>query len=155
MGGVRLGLETADAVEAAARAIDDAAIAYHGKPVERFLVEAMIDAPGDEYIIGIKQQPALGLALMIGRGGVDVERLDRHATVLLPLVQADLEKALHSIGLDADTPGYEAMLDAARIVAAYAIDNRARLRSLDINPIIISAVGAAIAADALIEMTPE
>lgn len=155
MGGVHLGLESVDAVEAAARAIDDAAIAYHGKPVERFLVEAMIDAPRDEYIIGIKQQSALGLALMIGRGGVDVEKLNRRATVLLPLVERDLEKALHSIGLAADTPGYEAMRDVARVVAGYAIENRARLHSLDINPLIINAAGAAIAADALIEMILE
>jgi acyl-CoA synthetase (NDP forming) len=155
MGGVRIGLDSVDAVEAAARAIEAAAIDYHGKPAERFLVEAMIDSPRGEYIIGIKQQSALGLALMIGRGGVDVERLNRHATVLLPLAEQDLQHALQRIGLAADAPGYEAMLDAARIVAAYAIDHRARLRSLDINPIIVRADGAAIAADALIEMTPE
>jgi acyl-CoA synthetase (NDP forming) len=155
MGGVRLGLESADAVEAAAQAIDDAAIEHHGRPVERFLVEAMIEAPRGEYIIGVKLQSALGLALMIGRGGVDVEKLNRHATVLLPLVERDLEKALQTIGLAADAPEYEAMLGAARAVAAYAIGNRARLRSLDVNPLIVSASGAAIAADALIEMTQE
>ncbi len=115
----------------------------------------MIDAPRGEYIIGIKQQSALGLALMIGRGGVDVEKLNQHATVLLPLVERDLDKALQSIGLTADTPGYDTMLDAARAVAAYAIDNRARLRSLDVNPLIVNASGAAIAADALIEMAQE
>jgi len=155
MGGVRLGLESVAAVEAAAQAINDAAIGYHGKPVERFLVEAMVDAPRAEYIIGVKQQSALGLALMIGRGGIDAERLNRHATVLLPLVQHDLGKALQRIGLTSDGPGYEAMLDAARVVAAYAIDNRARLRSLDVNPLIVSASGAVVAADALIELTQE
>jgi succinyl-CoA synthetase beta subunit len=92
---------------------------------------------------------------MIGRGGVDVEKLGRHATVLLPLVERDLEKALQSIGLAADAPGYAAMLGAARAIAAYAIGNRARLRSLDVNPLIVSASGAAIAADALIELTQE
>jgi acyl-CoA synthetase (NDP forming) len=155
MGGVHLGLGSMDAVEAAAQAIDNAAIDYHGKPTERFLVEAMIEAPVAEYIIGIKQQSALGLALMIGRGGVDVEKLNRRATVLLPLVERDLEKGLQSIGFAADTPGYEAMRDAVRVVAAYAIENRERLRSLDINPLIINAGGAAIAADALIEMSTE
>jgi len=155
MGGVRLGLESPDAVKAAAQAINDAAIDYHGKPVERFLVEAMIDAPRGEYIIGIKQQSAMGLALMIGRGGVDVEKLNLHATVLLPLVERDLEKALQSIGFAANATGYEAMLDAARAVATYAIDNRASLRSLDVNPLIVSASGAVIAADALIELTRE
>jgi acetyl-CoA synthetase len=155
MGGVRLGLESADAVDDAVQAIDAAAIAFNGKPVERFLVEAMVDAPRGEYIIGVKQQPALGLALMIGRGGVDVENQNRHATVLLPLVQRDLDKALQDIGLGDGVPGYEAMLDAIRAVAAYAVDNRARLRSLDVNPLIVSASGAAIAADALIEVTRE
>ena len=155
MGGVRLGLDTADAVEAAAQAINDATIAYHGKPVERFLVEAMIDAPRDEFIIGIKRQAALGLALMIGRGGVDVENLKQHATVLLPQVDQDLEHALQRIGLVADSPGHQTMLDAARSIAAYAVANRARLRSLDVNPVIVCQNGAAIAADALIEISKE
>ncbi len=155
MGGVRLGLESADAVEAAAQAIDDAAIEHHGKPVERFLVESMISEPRDEYIIGIKRQPAMGLALMIGRGGVEVEKLNRHATVLLPLVDRDLETALQCIGLATDALGYRTMLDAARKVAAYAIDNQQRLRSLDVNPLIVCANGNSIAADALIEITKE
>ncbi len=154
MGGVHLGLESVEMVEAAAQAINEAALAYHGKPVERFLVEAMIDSPGDEYIIGIKRQPALGLALMIGCGGVEVEKLDRHATVLLPLVEHDLENALRSIDLLDDKPGYTAMFEAIRAVAAYAIHNRARLRSLDVNPVIVCASGDAIAADALIELGP-
>ena len=70
-------------------------------------------------------------------------------------MERDLEKALHSIGFAADTAGYEAMRDVARVVAGYAIENRARLHSLDINPLIINAAGAAIAADALIEMILE
>ncbi len=155
MGGVRLGLKSAEMVKTAAQAINDAALVYHNKPVERFLVEAMIGSPVEEYIIGIKCQPALGLALMIGRGGVDVEKMNRHATVLLPLVEYDLEKALRSIGLQGGNLGYAAMLDAVGAVADYAIDNRQRLRSLDVNPIIVCANGDVIAADALIELTQE
>ncbi len=155
MGGVRLGLDTVEAVEAAALAINDAAIAYHGKPVGRFLIESMIEAPGNEFIIGIKHQPALGLALMIGRGGIEVEELKQHATVLLPLVELDLERALQHIGLAADDPGYASMLKAVQAIAAYAIDNQSRLRSLDVNPIIVCQNGSAIVADALIEVTTE
>ncbi len=155
MGGVHLGLDSEQMVEAAAQAINKSALDYHGKPVERFLVEAMIDSPIDEYIIGIKRQAALGLALMIGRGGVEVENLNRHATVLLPLVETDLVNALRKIGLQEHSPGFAALLDAARSVATYAIENQRHLLSLDVNPVIVCANGDAIAADALIELILE
>jgi acyl-CoA synthetase (NDP forming) len=155
IGGVRLSLESPTEVENALSDIVAAAKKHGGVDIERFLVERMIEAPRAEYIIGIKQQAALGLALMIGRGGVGAEELKHHATLLLPLVESDLADAMADIGLNASTPGYASMLAAIGSVAAYAIDNRERLQSLDVNPVIITAAGDAIAADGLIVLTEE
>jgi acyl-CoA synthetase (NDP forming) len=132
MGGVRLALDSEKALQSAVDEIRQAGLRYNGQAVERFLVEAMIDSPCAEYIIGIKRQAALGLALMIGRGGVGVENIERHATVLLPLVETDLAAAMERIGLVAATPGYGALLTAIHAVAAYALEHAGRLQSLDV-----------------------
>jgi acyl-CoA synthetase (NDP forming) len=155
IGGVKLALDSRAAVDDAATGIIEAVAQHTGKPIDAFLVERMIDDPCDEYIIGIKRQSALGLVMLIGRGGINAEELNRHSTVLLPLVDDDLAKAMTSIGLSEATLGYNSMRDAARAVAAYALDNTERLQSLDVNPIIVTACGDAIAADALIVMSRE
>ena len=90
--------------------------------------------------------------MMIGHGGVDVEKVNQHSTLLLPLVERGLENAMQTIGLTVDSTGYPAMIDASRVIADYTLDQRYRLISLDVNPIIINASGDAIAADALIEI---
>ncbi len=155
MGGVRLALDSKAAVEAAVRDISLAARRYNGAEIKRFLVEGMIDNPSAEFIIGIKRQPALGLALLLGHGGVNAEDLERHATLLLPLVESDLRMAMASIGLTASTSGYASMVEAVKAVAAYALEQRARLQSLDVNPVIVNAQGDAIAADGLIVLAEE
>jgi acyl-CoA synthetase (NDP forming) len=155
MGGVKLALDSATAVETALTDIIIAAKQHGGIEIERFIVERMIEAPRSEYIIGIKQQAALGLALMIGRGGVSVEQHNIHVTLLLPLVESDLIEAMADIGLTASAPGHASMLQAIRSVAAYAIAHHEQLVTLDVNPVIVTADGSAIAADALIVLTEE
>ena len=155
MGGVTLGLDSEVALQRAVEQIGQAGLRHNGQAVEHFLVEAMIDVPCTEYIIGIKRQAAVGLALLIGRGGVDTEKHGHHATLLLPLVESDLAAALQSIGLGADARGYAGMLAAIHAVAAYAQAHAASLQSLDVNPVIVDAAGNATAADALIVMFEE
>jgi len=155
MDGVALALDSEAALQQAVEQICQAGLRHNGEMVERFLVEAMIDAPCAEYIIGIKRQAALGLALLIGRGGVDTEQHDRRATLLLPLVESDLATAMQGIGLGADAPGYTGMLAAIHAIAAYAQTHAASLQSLDVNPVIVDAAGNATAADALIVMFEE
>jgi len=155
MGGVVLALDTEAALQRAVEQIREAGLRHNGEAIECFLVEAMIDTPCAEYIIGIKRQAALGFVLLIGRGGVDPEKHGHHATLLLPLVETDLAAAMQGIGLNADTPGYAGMLAAIRAVAAYALAHAGSLQSLDVNPVIIDAAGNAIAADALVVMFEE
>jgi acyl-CoA synthetase (NDP forming) len=155
VGGVALALDSGTALANALDRMVKSVKESTGRQIDSFLVESMIHAAAAEYIIGIKRQAALGLALMIGRGGVDVEALDSHSTVLLPLVEADLVKAMTSIGLNQDSLGHDAMLTAVRAVAAYALDHKDRLQTLDVNPVIVTTSGDAIAADALIVLSEE
>jgi acyl-CoA synthetase (NDP forming) len=155
IGGVALALGCEESLLRAAGEISRAGLRHNGRAVGRFLVEAMIDAPSAEYIIGVKRQAALGLALLIGRGGVDAETQAERATLLLPLVESDLTVAMESIGLGARQPGHAGMLEAIRAVAAYALAHAGRLQSLDVNPVIVDAGGCATAADALIVMFEE
>ena len=153
LGGVHLGLASANEVEKAVAQIAQAiAAAPEGHKVERFLVERMIDYPINEFIIGIKRHPALGFALMIGRGGSAVELLRHYATLLLPLENTALKIALNRIGMTPNTIGYAALQEAVCAVAAFAEANRDHLVALDVNPVIVTGKGEAIAADALVVM---
>ncbi|MEM7116031.1 MAG: acetate--CoA ligase family protein [Chloroflexota bacterium] len=149
VGGVKLGLKSADAV---AQAVADigAAIAASGFSADAFLLEQMIDQPIAEYIVGVKRHSALGLALMIGRGGTSVETLRNYATILLPLDALELNAALAAIGVQPDTRGYQALRQAIVTVAAFATEQHKKLVTLDVNPVIVTANGQAVAADALI-----
>jgi len=155
MGGVKLALDNEAALHSAVDEIKQAGLRHNGEVVNRFLLEAMIDAPCAEYIIGIKRQAALGLALLVGRGGVDTEKHGLHATLLLPLVETDLAAALQSIDLTAEAPGYAGMRAAIHAVADYALAHAGSLQSLDVNPVIVDSSGNATAADALIVMSQE
>ena len=150
IGGVKLNLNSCAQVEQAATEICESVKNHADIKVDKFLIEAMVANPVAEYIIGIKRQPALGLALMIGRGGVTAESLNNFSTVLLPLVESDLENAMQTIGLTRETLGYQSMIKTAQSVANYAIDHADEIESLDVNPVMITQSGEAIAADALI-----
>ena len=150
IGGVKLNLNSSTQVEQAAVEICESAKCYADIKVDKFLVEAMVPNPVVEYIIGIKRQPALGLALMVGRGGVSAESVNNFSTVLLPLVDSDLETAIHAIGLTSNTLGYQSMIKTAHSIANFAIDHLHDIESLDVNPVMITQSGEAIATDALI-----
>ena len=150
VGGVKLSLESGDDVDQAVEDISQSVRQNANTEIDSFLVEAMVADPLDEYIIGIKRQAALGLALMIGRGGTAAEAMNTYTTVLLPLVDVDLQVAMEGIGLDSGATGYDSMTQAIHAVAAYAIDHADEVESLDVNPVIITTDGEAIATDALI-----
>ncbi|MCP5036713.1 MAG: acetate--CoA ligase family protein [Rhodobacteraceae bacterium] len=151
IGGVRLNIASESDVALAVLGIQQALAGLSDHPKDQhFLIEKMIDAPIAEYIIGVKLDAALGLAMMVGRGGVAVEEHQKHRTVLLPLQERELDSALAEIGLPARQHGRESFIQAVRAVAGFAQANSDTLQSLDINPVIITASGAAMAADALV-----
>ena len=149
VGGVHLGLATPTAVQAAAEAIARDVQSATGETVDRVLIEDMIPDAAAEYIIGVKRHPGLGLALMVGFGGSAVEQMHRYETVLLPLEDGALEAAFGRLGAH-PAP---ALIATARAVAGYATTHAGRLITVDVNPVIVTSDGSAVAADALIVRT--
>jgi len=151
MGAVVIGLETAaDVTHAAAnmsRRLRD-----NGYELDEVLVETMIQDPRRELIVGVERDPRFGHALVFGHGGLAVERVRDVRSTLLPLHPVDLRRFVTAF-LERD--GFEpatiaAVVEAVAAVATFAGERRERLLSLDVNPLIVTASGEAIAADALI-----
>lgn len=154
VGGVRLGLGSGAAVDQAVAAMArDVEAAAPGHGLERVLVERMIGRPVAELLIGVKRHAELGLALVIGRGGLAVETLRHYRLVLLPASTREIADALTPLGLEPDArPAVEA---AVRAIERFALDQAARLVELDVNPLIVTADGKAVAADALVVLGEE
>ena len=157
-GAVHLGLSTAGEVAAAVAAMGDAL------GIDRFLVEPMIGDAVCELIVGVTRDPALGLVLVVGGGGVLVEVADDTTALLLPTDRAAVARAIGGLKAAVLLGGFrgrpagdvEAAIDAVLCVARFAEANRDRLCELDVNPLIVRPEGrGAIAVDALIRIADQ
>lgn len=157
LGGVRLNLQNQIEVsEAIARIRSDIAAVKSDAPIDRFLVERMAQAPTIELILGIKRHAELGLALLIGRGGVDAEIHRDYTLILLPASDRALSRALDRLRIQGLAPdARQSVLDAMRAVASFAGDHAAALVELDVNPLLVLENGSAIAVDALLVLSDD
>lgn len=148
--------EAAVALNLAAAEIETAAEAMGPGP---YLVEEMVRNPVTELILGVTRDPAYGLTLTVGSGGVTAELLKDTVTLLPPISAAEAKNAILSLRLAPLLTGYrgrpKADIDAAAAALAalsvYAESHAASLDELDINPLIVTETSA-IAADALIRI---
>ena len=102
IGAVRLGLETPDAVEAAAAGMATIA-ADLGIAEPRFLVERMVDGAVAEVLVGLRRDERFGGVLVVGSGGVLVELIGDTRTLLLPAsLEDNLRGAFRSESLKSD-----------------------------------------------------
>ena len=151
-GAVAVGLADAAAVEASLAAMAarfrDAGIAPEG-----YLVEEMVTGGAAEVIVGIKSSRIYGHALILGRGGVDVEASKDAAVLLLPAARGAIDRALAELAVTAglDPAARARVGDLAETVAAHAVANRETLVALDLNPVIVTRDGRVVAVDALVE----
>jgi acetate---CoA ligase (ADP-forming) len=154
-GAVHLGLADAEAVRGAVTAMND------GLAIDRFLVEPMIGDGLCELIVGVTRDPALGMVLVVGGGGVLVEAVRDSIALLLPTNRAAVAAAIAGLKAATLMAGYrgkpagdvEAVIDAVLAVADFAEANRDRLAELDVNPLIVRPKGhGAIAVDALVSI---
>ncbi len=159
VGGVALGLKGGDLLEAARAMCRRVEAARPGLQLNSFLLEAMVDAPVAELIVGIKRDPLFGLVLVVGAGGVLVELMQDAQRLLLPVSAAEIEEALRRLKAFPLLDGFrgrprgdvEAAVRAILAVATFAKENRETLYEVDVNPLMVLAEGAgAVAADALI-----
>ncbi|QPC85554.1 CoA-binding protein [Mesorhizobium sp. NBSH29] len=151
LGAVRLNLRDANAVQHAA---SDLAVLGHG-----LYVEAMVQHPVAELIVGIVHDPLFGPVMTVGSGGVLVELLQDSTTLLLPANRSDIEATLRGLKLFPLLDGFRgrpkadlaAAIDAIHSIGAFALADPGSIAELDINPLIVCAEGeGAFIADALL-----
>ncbi len=147
---------------------NDAAVARAARDLaplgEALLVEAMVTDAVAELIVGVERDPALGLFLLVGSGGILVELVGDGRILRAPATRGEIGNALASLKAGALLRGYrgkpagdmEAAVDAVLAVQSYALANAARLWELDVNPLMVRPKGlGAVAADALISLMKE
>ncbi len=149
VGGVALGLRSADEVTAAA-----------GRMValgDRVLVEQMVGGAVAELIVGVVRDPQFGFALLIGAGGVLAELITDSVTLLLPATHEDIERAVKRLRVWTLIEGHrgrkgdpDSVLRAIEAIADFADAHRDDLLELDVNPLLVLP-DRAVAVDALIK----
>ena len=124
-----------------------------------FLVERMMSSPVAELIVGVKSEPPLGIALVLGAGGELVELIEERALLLLPVEREDVRRALMGLrtwrlleGFRGRPPGdTEAVIDAVMAVAGAAEALVDSVAEIDVNPLLVMPRGeGAVAGDALV-----
>ncbi len=152
-GGVRLDLRDQGALAAAL-----ASMALLG---DRFLIETMKRGALAEIIVVVTRDPQFGLALTLGAGGVLADLIGDSATLLLPTSRDEIERALDGLGVSRLLRGYRgappadraALIEAVEEFACYAAAHADALLEIDVDPLLVFAQGAGVAAaDALIRI---
>ena len=155
--GVRLGLATRDAVQAAAEALlhDVPGRLTPNSRLRGLLVEPMAP-PGVELIVGLVRDPQYGPAVLVGLGGVLAEVLDDTAIAIAPVGQAEARDLLNGLRGAAILHGLrgrpavdvDAAVDIIVRLGDFALVRPAVLE-VDLNPVIVGTTGA-VAVDALV-----
>ena len=150
-GAVRLGLSEPDKIRDAARELLGLG--------DRVLVERFETDVVAELIVGLHRDSQLGLLLTVGSGGVFVELAADSVTLLLPVAEYEVRRALSTLRCAPMLEGWRgrgpADIDAAVAavlgIAEFAVSNRDRIEEVDVNPLGVRARGqGAVALDALI-----
>ena len=154
LGGVRLDLRTAAEVESAAAAVLTAATRA-GAASPKVLVQQMVS--GHEVLVGAVIDEAFGACITMRPGGALAEAGDAVfvACPLTPKQASDYVASQASrCGLGERRHDLAATAKVVASLARAAHDLRARLTSLEANPLLVGARGA-VAVDALAEARPE
>jgi acyl-CoA synthetase (NDP forming) len=155
-GAVRLGLGDAEAVRRAAEDLIGMG--------DALLVERMVPDAVAELIIGVARDPAVGLYLVLGSGGIAAELLADRRALMLRAAREEVEAALRSLKLAPLLSGYRgrpkgdvaAAVDAVMAVQDFAAAHADRLIELDVNPLLVRPQGGgAVAVDVLIRLAGE
>jgi len=163
IGGVMLNVGDPDQVGAAFARIVDAARSHLPQAhVDGVLIAPMM-AAGVECILGARRDPALGVVIMLGSGGVNVELL---GDVTFRLAPVDVDQAREMIdelktarlfhGFRGAAPSdVDALADAIVQLSRFALDAGDALDSVEINPFMVRPVGqGALALDAVLLTAP-
>ena len=153
--GVAVGLDTPDAVRAAADRIFEAA-ADRGIAAD-VLVETAVDLDaGTEVIVGGLRDPSFGPVVLTGLGGVFTEVFEDTSHRLAPLGPRAARSAIDDLRASTLLSGFrgrpaadlDALADVVRCVGDLVVD-RDDIAEIDVNPVLATADGA-VALDALV-----
>ncbi|MGM0651793.1 MAG: acetate--CoA ligase family protein [Bacillota bacterium] len=126
--------------------------------VEGILVQEMLK-PGLEVIVGVKNDPIFGPAVVFGLGGVFVEVLKDVSTRVAPLSKEDAREMIEDIKGRALLKGFrgqqerdlEALVGVIMNISRLALELKDEIEEIDINPLILYENGSgAVAADCLV-----
>jgi succinyl-CoA synthetase beta subunit len=156
LGLVALDLGTPEAVVHACSRMAERA----GARLSGFLVQPMVSG-GIELVIGVKVDPNVGPAVLLGLGGVFVEAYGPPVVEMAPVSTKTAASMIATLDRKRILNGYRTgrPLDVESVVAtltavghlAWAL--RDRIDTLDLNPVIVTADGA-LAVDAVISVRP-
>jgi len=156
VGGVILNIRSAAEAAAAAE--------HLGTLAEQVLVESMVSDGVAEILVGMLVDAQFGLTLVLGSGGVLTELLRDSVTLLSPFTPAAVSQGLQRLAAYRLLVGFRgkaagdvpALIEAILGITRYATANLAVLSELDVNPIIVRALGSGVVAvDALIRLSKE
>lgn len=147
IGGVVLGLDTADRVEQAG-----IELLAKGPPGSELLVQEMVS--GTEVILGARVDPQYGSFVMVGLGGIFVEVLKDVALRLIPVNSDDARTMLRELkgykileGVRGQRPrDVEALVRGITGLSGLFAAHRSHLTDLEINPLIVKEEGAGVVA---------
>ena len=147
MGEVVLNLENKKAVKNASKKVSKKYV----------IIEKMIDDAIVELLIGIVHDPAHGMLLTIGAGGILTEILSDTSSLLLPSSEDDVLECFNQLKISKIAKGYRGfsgvdvnqIVDAIMKIQEFVLDNRDKVFEIEINPLIITS-SEVIVADALI-----
>jgi acyl-CoA synthetase (NDP forming) len=156
VGGVKLGVESPEAVEAAFKEITEAVKRQQPDArIEGVAVQKMA-RPGIEVIVGMSKDPQFGPVLMFGLGGVLVEVLRDVSFRIVPLEPRDARQMIREIkgfpvlqGFRGQEPADVEALEKLLLKLSAFVEAHPEIEELDLNPVFAYKDGA-IAVDARI-----
>jgi acyl-CoA synthetase (NDP forming) len=140
-GGVRLGLEGADAVRAAANEIEQS-VARAGYRLDGLLVQPM--APiGVELIVGVVHDHSFGPVLACGAGGTTAELISDVVVRITPVTDVEAREMLRSLRTSPLLDGYRgaprcdrAAIEDVLLRVSAMVEAHPEIAELDCNPLI-------------------
>lgn len=158
--GVAVGLDTPEAVRAAADAIFTAADA-RDVDADVLVEEARDVDAGTEVIVGGLRDPSFGPVVLTGLGGVFTEVYEDTSHRVAPVDAAEAREAIEELTAIELLEGYRGREPAdvdelADVVASVGdlVDEREAITEVDVNPVLATADGA-VALDALVVLGGE
>jgi acyl-CoA synthetase (NDP forming) len=156
-GVIRLNVAHEAGVRTAYAELMSIASALPGRPAINGVLIQQMAGKGTELMIGARNDPQFGPLILCGFGGIDVELTRDVAVALAPVTPDEALRMIRSLKRAPLLCGYRRLpsLDIARFadavskVSALAVDLKAEIDEIDVNPFILG-TGGGVAVDALL-----